>query len=171
MFFVLLICVQKCPLYGVISMISCQPKDLRTTTPMNSNSGTRKDHLKLAKRGLRKGLNIFSPGTHINAKGYTESIADNLVSSVMPADFESDLKQGSGNEDSGKVRATHSSSALVVNCFGPFKRHLSDLQICGTEGLTSLHFEKKCPTYRPPWHAAKPRLTDRAYRPHCCNRI
>ena len=113
---------------------------------MDSNSATRKDHLKLAKRGLRKGLNIFSPGTHINAKGYTESIADNLVSSVMPADFESDLKQGSGNEDSGKVRATHSSSALVVNCFGPFKRHLSDLQICGTEGLTSLHFEKKCPT-------------------------
>ena len=53
---------------------------------MDSNSATRKDHLKLAKRGLRKGLNIFSPGTHINAKGYTESIADNLVSSVMPAD-------------------------------------------------------------------------------------
>ena len=64
----------------------------------------------------------------------------------MPDDFESDLKQGSGKEDTCKIRAAHSSSALAVNCFGPFKRHLSNLQICGTEGFTSLHFEKKCPT-------------------------
>ena len=113
---------------------------------MERNSGTRKDHLDLAKRGLRKGLNIFSPETLVKAKGYTLSIADNLVSSVTLADFESDLKQGSGNEDTCKIRAAHSSSALAVNCFGPFKRHLAILQLCGTEGFTSLHFEKKCPT-------------------------
>ena len=33
-----------------------------------------------------------------------------------------------------------------MNCFGPFKRSLSDLQICDSDSFTSLHFEKKCPT-------------------------
>ena len=95
---------------------------------------------------LRKALKVTSPGTDVDAQGYAASYTDNLVSSVTTADFEADLGQGSGNELFGKFRAVHSSSALAVNCFGPFKRSLSDLQICDSDSFTSLHFEKKCPT-------------------------
>lgn len=95
---------------------------------------------------LRKALKTASPGTDLDGQGYTASFADNLVSSVETADFETDLGQGSGNELVGKFRAAHSSSALAVNCFGPFKRRLSELRVCGSEGFTSLRFEKKCPT-------------------------
>lgn len=73
------------------------------------------------------------------------SYTDNLVPSVIIPDFDADLRQGSGDELSGKFRAPHSSSALAVNCFGPFKRHLSDLRLRGVDGFTKLYFEKKCP--------------------------
>ena len=90
-------------------------------------------------------MKLARPGIALDGHGYTSSYADNLVPSVTIPDFEADLRQGSGNELSGKFRAPHSSSALAVNCFGPFKRNLSDLRVCGAGGFTLLHFEKKCP--------------------------
>ncbi len=95
---------------------------------------------------LRKALKAASPGIDLDAKGYTTSYADNLVPSVTPADFERELRQGSGDELARKFRAAHSSSALAVNCFGPFKRNPHDLRMCGDRNFASLHFEKKCPT-------------------------
>ena len=91
-------------------------------------------------------MEVASPGIVLDVHGYSASFTDNLVPSVTAGDFASDLGQGSGNELSGKFRAAHSSSALAVNCFGPFKRNLSDLRICGAEGSTALRFEEKCPT-------------------------
>ena len=96
--------------------------------------------------GLRKGLEAASPGIILDAHGYSGAFTDNLVPSVTVGDFASDLAQGAGNELSGKFRAAHSSSALAVNCFGPFKRNLSDLRVCSAESFTSLCFEKRCPT-------------------------
>ena len=113
---------------------------------MDRNPGIRKDVRQRALSALRKAFQVAGPGTDLDAHGYTASFADNLVSSVESVDFEEDLGQGSGNELVGKFRAVHSSSALAVNCFGPFKRRLSELRICGSAGFTSLLFEKKCPT-------------------------
>lgn len=84
--------------------------------------------------GLRKALEATSPGIVLDAHGYSASFADNLVPSVTAGDFACDLAQGTGNELSGKFRAAHSSSALAVKCFGPFKRNLSDLRVCGSDG-------------------------------------
>lgn len=94
---------------------------------------------------LRQALTAANPGVVLDGRGYTSSYADNLLPSVTIPDFDADLRQGSGDELAVKFRALHSSSALAVNCFGPCKRHLSDLLLCGADGFTKLHFEKKCP--------------------------
>ena len=113
---------------------------------MNSAPDLKKEVRQHALLGLRKALEVASPGIVLDGHGYSASFTDNLVPSVTVGDFASDLAQGSGNELSGKFRATHSSSALAVNCFGPFKRNLSGLRVCGTNSFTSLSFEKRCPT-------------------------
>lgn len=94
---------------------------------------------------LQEALKNARPGIVLDGQGYTLDYTDNLVPTVIIPDFEADLRQGSGDELGGKFRALHSSSALAVNCFGPFRRHLSDLRLCGADGLNALHFEKKCP--------------------------
>ena len=98
-----------------------------------------------AEQALHKALKSVRPEVVIDTKGRVASNRDQLVPSVTTADFEADLRQGSGNETNDKFRAVHSSSALAINCFGPFKRNLLDLQVCGFKGFTSLQFEKKCP--------------------------
>lgn len=87
--------------------------------------------------------NYFCP---VTANGYVRCPEDNLLPCVMPADFKDDLEAGSGNELQGKFRALHSSSALAVNAFAPWKGNLADLSLCGKEDFTSLSFEHKCPT-------------------------
>ena len=69
----------------------------------------------------------------------------NLVGSVQLSDFEADVRQGDGNEMVGKFRAVHSSTALAVNSFGPFKRRPGPLTLLEMSGFGSLHFERKCP--------------------------
>lgn len=65
---------------------------------------------------------------------------------VRRDDFEADLLAGDGNELAGKFRAAHSSSALAVNCFGPFRRHSDELVLLGLRGFSAPDFERKCPT-------------------------
>lgn len=116
---------------------------------MNSTPDIKKEVRQHALLALGKALEVASPGIVLDAHGYSASFADNLVPSVNVDDFASDLAQGSGNELSGKFRAAHSSSALAVNCFGPFKRNLSDLRVLRRrefQSFTSLCFEKRCPT-------------------------
>ena len=69
----------------------------------------------------------------------------NLIGGVQLSDFEADVRQGDGNEMTGKFRAVHSSTALAVNSFGPFKRRPDALTLLDTSGFKSLHFERKCP--------------------------
>jgi hypothetical protein len=80
-----------------------------------------------------------------DAKGYVSELALNLIEGVRLIDFEADLRQGDGNELEEKFRAAHSSCALVVNTFGPFKSDPAALALPGGRGFTSLHFERKCP--------------------------
>ena len=113
--------------------------------PADQESDTKKEVRQHALLGLRKALEAASPGIILDEHGYSASFTVNLVSSVTVGDFGSDLGQGSVNELSCKFRAAHSSSALAVNGFGPFKHKLSDLRVCSTDGFTSQCFEKKCP--------------------------
>ena len=45
-----------------------------------------------------------------------------------------------------KFRVAHSSSALVVNCFAPFRRHIGDLSLLDHQEFKSIRFERKCRT-------------------------
>jgi hypothetical protein len=44
-----------------------------------------------------------------------------------------------------KFRAAHSSSALAINTFAPFKANAAALRLVGGSGFTGLSFERKCP--------------------------
>jgi len=53
---------------------------------------------------------------------YVDDWRQNLIAGVEPEIFEADLRAGTGRELEGKFRAAHSSSALAVNVFAPFRR-------------------------------------------------
>src|SRR5260370_2533040 len=56
-----------------------------------------------------------------------------------------DLGSGAGCELDGKLRAAHSSAALAVNTFGPWREDASSLQV-GEMGFRRIRFEATCPT-------------------------
>ncbi|ANT49751.1 PGN_0703 family putative restriction endonuclease [Mesorhizobium amorphae] len=94
---------------------------------------------------LASALLRYAPHLQLSKNGYTLEMEENLISGVRPVDFVSDLMQGDGNELGGKFRAAHSSSALAVNTFAPFKADPSALRLPGGDRFTHLSFERKCP--------------------------
>jgi len=82
----------------------------------------------------------------VDAKGYVQTPQDNLVPGVRLDQFEADLQQGGGHELAGKFRALHSSSALAVNTFAPFKDRPSALCLLGETGFGPPAFEHHLPT-------------------------
>lgn len=101
--------------------------------------------LDACRAALRHGFVQSAPQTVLNGNGYVSEAIQNLIDGVQLADFEADLRQGDGNELEGKFRAAHSSSALAVNTFGPFRSRLADLRLPGGSRFASLCFERKCP--------------------------
>jgi len=99
-----------------------------------------------ALRGLREAFSRLNHGLAIDGKGYVADFRDVLLPLVQPEDFVEDLESGDGNELQTKFRACHSSSALVVKCFGPFRSRLGDLTLPGVAAFDGLQFERKCPT-------------------------
>lgn len=82
-------------------------------------------------------------GCDTDAKGYVDSIENNLLPGITPDMFESGLASGSGNEMESKFKAVHSSSALTVNTFTPFKKDPGKLVLAGKTGFTTIQFEKQ----------------------------
>lgn len=123
------------PLANVIANL-----DMRTSPSTGSQA--------IAYRALAGGFRLTRPNTTISEDGYVKSIDDNLLPGVSRAQFEADLKKGDGNELEAKFLAAHSSSALVVNCFAPFKteKRVRELALAGITEFEQLTFEKKCPT-------------------------
>lgn len=78
--------------------------------------------------------------------GYVESPAENLIAGVRLSQFERDISGGAGNELKGKFMAVHSSTALAVNCFAPFKDSPELLTCCGCSDFTDVCFERVCRT-------------------------
>lgn len=95
---------------------------------------------------LREALIRYKPTITVNDKGYAEFLQDNLLSAIAVEDFKADLQAGDGKELEGKFRAAHSSSALVVNSFAPFRTQIADLRLLDAGPFDQLEFEKKCPT-------------------------
>jgi hypothetical protein len=100
--------------------------------------------LTACRSALIRGLQSAASQIAINEKGYVRDAASNLINGVRMVDFEADLAQGDGNELAGKFRAAHSSSALAVNSFAPFKAALPDLRLPGGADFSRLCFERKC---------------------------
>ena len=99
-----------------------------------------------AKRALREAFRRAHPTVVVNGAGYVDSVADNLVPSVRLEDFEGDVRRGAGAELKRKFCAVHSSTALAVNVFGPFRRRITDLVLPGFGRFSHLEFERRCPT-------------------------
>ena len=97
------------------------------------------------KRTLWRKFKKTSPHP-IDSKGYVKELTHNLLPGINLSDFESELSAGSGDELKRKFRAVHSSSALVVNTFAPFKKDPSSLNLCGVQGFRSIRFEQKLST-------------------------
>lgn len=109
---------------------------------MASSSRT---HLAACRSALIHGFARSAPRAVLDEKGYVGAAGQNLIEGVRLADFEADLRQGDGNEMEGKFRAAHSSSALAVNTFAPFKSDPAALRLPGGGGFVDLRFERKCP--------------------------
>ncbi len=97
-------------------------------------------------RALIDALHATRPELTLTAQGYVSAPEENTLPGVKLRQFASDLEQGDGNELEGKFRAAHSSSALAVNCFAPFKDSIADLSLLGATGFEEIQFERKCPT-------------------------
>jgi hypothetical protein len=80
---------------------------------------------------LIHGYHTSAPIVALGEKGYVSEASQNLIEGVRLDDFEADLRQGDGNELERKFRAAHSSSALAVNTFAPFKAKPAELPLPG----------------------------------------
>jgi hypothetical protein len=98
-----------------------------------------------AKKTLWSKFKEISPHK-INSQGYVKYPSHNLLPGIDLKDFERELSAGSGDEQKIKFLAVHSSSALVVNTFAPFKKDPSRLNLCGVQGFRSIRFEQKLST-------------------------
>ncbi len=96
---------------------------------------------------LRRGLLRSSPQAVLDKNGYVSEISQNLLEGVYLSDFEADIRQGDGNELKWKFRAAHSSTALAVNTFAPFRRNETNkaaLRLPNGSDFVHLQFERKC---------------------------
>ena len=108
-------------------------------------STTTRAPLSACRSALAQGFRNSAPQTFLDEKGYVSNVSENLVEGVRLDDFEEDLRQGDGNELKEKFRAAHSSSALAVNTFAPFKANAAALRLPDGNGFANIYFERKCP--------------------------
>lgn len=111
---------------------------------------------KLAENALRQAFEHSRPDVKPNCKDCVESVEDNLLPYVNVGDFKQDLRNGAGNQLGEKFRSVHSSAALAVNCFAPFRRHPHDLHLLGYGTFDELEFERGCPIGLKSGHKAYP---------------
>jgi hypothetical protein len=105
------------------------------------------DALKQARKKLLERLKMCSPyKDKVDEYGYMDLPEQNLIPGVSMEQIKEELKEGSGDELKKKFRAIHSSSALVVNTFAPFKDTPNNLTLFGIRGFRDIYFEKKLPT-------------------------
>lgn len=99
-----------------------------------------------AKSSLLKATVCANPCAQINAAGYVQRLEENLIEGVSRELFETDFSAGAGRELGAKMRASHSSAALVVNSFAPWRMNPKTLLLADATGFDSLRFEVPFPT-------------------------
>jgi hypothetical protein len=97
--------------------------------------------------GQAKSVLRVKAGRATDSDGYVEWPQDNLLPGVRLEQFEADLRRGAGAELRIKFCAVHSSCALAVNTFGPFKDRPRDLVLLGQSGFDPPSFEQELPTH------------------------
>ena len=100
----------------------------------------------LACEVLHRGARAVSPHVAYNTNGYAPRWEDNLLPGLPLAEIRADLESGAGGELGGKLCAAHSSAALVVNTFGPFRMMPGGLRLAGAAGFSASRFEAQLPT-------------------------
>lgn len=102
--------------------------------------------LERAKTQLLEAATRAKSRAQFDAAGYAWKLEDNLVDGVSQELFEADYRAGAGRELDGKMRAAHSSAALVVNTFARWRQSPSLLFLANVTGFSSLRFEVVFPT-------------------------
>ena len=102
--------------------------------------------LEPAKMRLLDAARGAKPHAVFDAAGYALHLEDNLIEGVSRNQFEADYLAGAGQELGGKMRAAHSSAALVVNAFAPWRERVSKFALAGVTDFSSLRFEAVYPT-------------------------
>jgi hypothetical protein len=92
------------------------------------------------------GARKASPSVRYNRIGYASHWEKNLADNLPLTPIISDLSAGAGCELDSKLRVAHSSAALAINKFGPWRIDPSTLQVGGVRGFHGLKFEATCPT-------------------------
>jgi hypothetical protein len=103
------------------------------------------DLLKCSYAALLAGAKEVAPSVYYDQQSYASVWALNLMHGLPLKTIGDDLGSGAGCELDGKLRAAHSSAALAVNTFGPWRNDASSLQI-GETAFRSIRFEATCPT-------------------------
>ena len=102
--------------------------------------------LERARARLLEAARAARPEAVFDATGYASRLEENLIDGVHPGQFEADYRAGAGRELGGKMRAAHSSAALVVNTFAPWRERPATMTIGGFGDFTALRFEAVYPT-------------------------
>lgn len=100
----------------------------------------------LACQVLLNGARAVSPHVSYNTNSYAPQWEDNLLPGLPLDEIRTDLESGAGSELGGKLCAAHSSAALVVNTFGPFRMTPAGLCLSGAAGFSAIRFEAQLPT-------------------------
>jgi hypothetical protein len=95
---------------------------------------------------LLAGAREAHPRAEYDQKGYACRWQDNVLSGIPFAEITNDFGAGAGRELDRKLCAAHSSAALVVNTFGPWRTEPEWLCIAGLSGFRKMRFEMTFPT-------------------------
>jgi hypothetical protein len=95
---------------------------------------------------LLAGARAVSGSVGYDCRGYASRWQDNLMAGLPLAEIARDLDSGAGRELDSKLCAAHSSAALAVNAFGPWRIGPGALSLAGITGFRSMRFEATCPT-------------------------
>jgi hypothetical protein len=102
--------------------------------------------LQRAKARLLESARAAQPSAAFDRDGYASRLEENLIAGVSRVQFEADYQAGAGRELGGKMRAAHSSAALVVNTFAPWRAAPGRMTVGGLGGFQALRFEAVYPT-------------------------
>jgi hypothetical protein len=99
----------------------------------------------IERRIIEKQREVFKNNT--NEKGYFNRPEDNLLEIFSNwKEIENELRKGKGNELENKFLAIHSSSALCVNNFAPFKGSKNEISFYGNANFEKATFEMELST-------------------------